>query len=45
MTNFDTARKALETSMNSEGSAMLEHEKWMQSVEAKCLPQRLEISV
>lgn len=34
MENFDTARKALETSMNSEGSATTEHEKWMQSVEA-----------
>ena len=34
MTNFDTAREALDTSMNSAGSAMAEHEKWMQSVEA-----------
>ena len=34
MSNFDTAREALETSMNSEGSAMAEHEKWMKSVEA-----------
>lgn len=34
MTNFDTAREALETSMNSSGSAMAEHEKWMESVEA-----------
>lgn len=35
MTNFDVARKALETSLNSEGSAMQEHEKWMDSLEAK----------
>ena len=34
MTNFDTARQALETSANAEGSAMAEHEKWMQSIEA-----------
>ena len=34
MSNFDTARQALDTSMNSAGSAMQEHEKWMQSVEA-----------
>ena len=35
MTNFDTAREALETSMNSAGSAMKEHEKWQQSLEAR----------
>lgn len=35
MTNFDTAREALETSMNSAGSAMREHEKWQQSLEAQ----------
>lgn len=35
MSNFDIARKALETSMNSEGSAMAEHEKYMESLEAK----------
>ena len=35
MTNFDTAREALETSMNSAGSAMAEHEKWQQSLEAR----------
>ena len=35
MTNFDTARDALETSMNSAGSAMAEHEKWQQSLEAQ----------
>ena len=35
MTNFDTAREALETSMNSTGSAMAEHEKWMESLEAR----------
>lgn len=34
MNNFQTARDALETSMNSSGSAMAEHEKWMESVEA-----------
>ncbi len=34
MTNFQTARDALDTSMNSAGSAMAEHEKWMLSVEA-----------
>lgn len=35
MSNFDIAREALETSMNSEGSAMAEHEKYMESLEAK----------
>ena len=34
MTNFETAREALETSLNSEGSATAEHEKWMESIEA-----------
>lgn len=38
MENFDTARNALETSLNSAGSAMKEHEKWQQSLEAEiCL--------
>lgn len=37
MENFDEARRALEVSMNSEGSAMTEHEKWLDSVEAKQL--------
>ena len=37
MTNFDTARYALETSLNSAGSAMAEHEKWQQSLEAQIL--------
>lgn len=37
MANFDTARDALETSMNSAGSAMREHEKWQQSLEARIL--------
>jgi len=37
MTNFDTAREALEVSMNSEGSAMEEHAKWSESLEAKLL--------
>ena len=35
MANFDIAREALETSLGSEGSAMAEHEKWMQSLEAR----------
>lgn len=37
MSNFDIAREALETSINSDGSAMAEHEKWMESLEAKVL--------
>ena len=37
MSNFDTARNALETSLNSAGSAMKEHEKWQQSLEAQIL--------
>ena len=37
MSNFDTARNALETSLNSSGSAMKEHEKWSQSLEAQLL--------
>lgn len=35
MNNFDIARNAVETSATSEGSAMKEHEKWMESAEAK----------
>lgn len=35
MENFDIAREALQTSLGSEGSAMAEHEKWMESLEAK----------
>lgn len=35
MANFDTARSALETSLNSSGSAMAEHEKWQKSLEAR----------
>ena len=35
MSNFDVARDALETSLNSSGSAMKEHEKWQQSLEAR----------
>ena len=35
MNNFDTARSALETSLKSSGSAMKEHEKWQQSLEAR----------
>ena len=37
MNNFDIAEQALETSMNSAGSAMKEHEKWSQSLEAQLL--------
>lgn len=37
MNNFDIAEKALETSLNSSGSAMREHEKWQQSLEAQIL--------
>lgn len=35
MTQFNIARKALQTSANSEGSATREHEKWLESMEAK----------
>lgn len=35
MTNFDIARDTLSVSESSEGSAMAEHEKWMESLEAK----------
>lgn len=35
MDNFDIAREALSTSLDSEGSAMEEHSKWMESLEAK----------
>lgn len=35
MQNFDVARNALETSLNSSGSAMAEHAKWSQSLEAR----------
>lgn len=35
MENFDIAREALKDSENSAGSAMAEHEKWMESLEAK----------
>lgn len=35
MSNFDIARDALSTSLTSEGSAMAEHAKWMESLEAK----------
>lgn len=35
MANFDTARAALETSLESSGSAMREHEKWQESLEAR----------
>ena len=35
MNNFDIAQEALETSMGSSGSAMKEHAKYMDSIEAK----------
>lgn len=35
MANFDTAREVLETSASSAGSAMREHGKWMQSLDAR----------
>ena len=35
MTNFDTARDALETSLGSEGSALKEHAKYAESLEFK----------
>lgn len=37
MNNFDVAREALETSMNSDGSASRELEKWQESLEARIL--------
>ena len=37
MSNFDIAREALEVSANSAGSAMTEHAKWSQSLEARLL--------
>ena len=37
MNNFNIAEQALETSLNSSGSAMREHEKWQQSLEAQLL--------
>lgn len=35
MENFDIARQTLNVSQNADGSAMAEHEKWMESLEAK----------
>lgn len=35
MENFDIARSALKTSLDSEGSAMSEHAKWLDHIEAK----------
>ena len=35
MSNFNIARSALSASQTSEGSAMAEHAKWMESLEAK----------
>ncbi len=35
VSNFDIARKVLDTSENSKGSALSEHEKWLESLEAK----------
>ena len=37
MENFQTARDALETSLDSSGSALQEHEKWQKSLEAQIL--------
>ena len=37
MNNFDIAEQALETSLNSAGSAMDEHAKWQKSLEAQTL--------
>lgn len=45
MNNFDIAEEALETSLNSAGSAMKEHEKWQQSLEANGLPRYLETNI
>lgn len=35
MENFDIARNVVSTSENSEGSALAEHQKWLESLEAK----------
>lgn len=35
MTNFDVAHEALQVSRNADGSAMAEHAKWLESLEAK----------
>lgn len=35
MNNFDIAQDALQVSLDSEGSAMKEHERWMESLQAK----------
>lgn len=35
MSNFDTAEEVVTTSMNSQGSATQEHQKWLESMEAK----------
>lgn len=35
MNNFDTARAATETALNSEGSAMKENERYMESISGK----------
>lgn len=35
MNNFDIARDVLNVSSNSDGSAMAEHAKWLNSIEAK----------
>jgi len=37
MQNFDIAREALDVSINSSGSAMKEHAKWSESIEARLL--------
>lgn len=35
LTNFKSVEAAMKTSMNSQGSAMAEHERWLESIEAK----------
>lgn len=45
MQNFDTAREALDTSLNSSGSALAEHSKWQKSLEANGLPRYLETNI
>jgi TP901 family phage tail tape measure protein len=35
MSNFDVAEEVVTTSMNSQGSATQEHQKWLESMEAK----------
>lgn len=41
MSNWDIARNAVETSANSEGSAMTEYNKWLESMEGHLQSLRL----